>query len=1190
MAARKSSLLLIVLVVLAVPVLAAIGWYAFSADESSATEGLSRGSELDGAAGESGDLALVDPGVAPDAPLTPVESPVEGAREDVTQREREEEAAAARAELDWVEGRVVFDFALPQDEELYVISVRRSMSEAELYDRADMLDPLWSPETDEPIDEPGGETEGETEEKPDRSGGPLVDFARVGADGSFRVGVRGSASSGHLALAGRYVYSRHTRTVQKDSGEVVLTGELGGWILGQLTSPGMQPGDERLAGVEVELGPDITASFDAVEIQRQAYAPETDTDAEGRFEFRGVSNTLTRAVYTNPEGLGGVLRLGIEPSPGERYELGLALQSGATLRGQVLGEDGEPIPDVDVAVTLRGALAQVVDELREAKTDAEGRFELPHVLTGRLLQITAKPEGWRAGKLILEEKLRDDQVLDRLVLRCSRGETMEGRVVYPDGAPAVGAKVVVSTDLSSVEPAMMGAAASSAMQSEVETDEEGRFWLQGLAEGKFKIGAGIEVEEGAHAGSWEARLSGVQSGSEGVLLELQGLSPLRGLVSTPSELPIGSFTVRRTLSGSGGMMGIGAERRQKQFDELEDGGFTMENVSPGVWEVIVSAEGFARSAMVEVEVPAAADAEPPMFEIVPAAGVSGTVFDAAGKPVSGATVTLEQDLGQRMKAAFGGPEPTANTDHEGKFLLEGLEPGGQSILARMTGFASSAPRPVELASGERVEGVDLELRLGGTIVGEVLGEDGDPHPGRMVIVQVVPNYNRQYIATSGPDGEFRFDHLEPGSWQIISMANPMTGELDMEGKQDMSDMLGEMKMDMIDVVDGEEHWVTLGKPPEDPIEVLGSVSAGTEPIAGSMVMFVPEDSAGFSDMRMTTTDASGDFKLTLEKRGAYLVTVQSNVSTGRQNNIEFDQTIPEEGSTHRVAFKLPLGGIKGRVLDTDGKPAADCRVTLNVDDGIRFGSFLGGHYSELATDGNGNYSIEHLSPGRYTVSAGGATLAGLLGDDAVAGRVVRSGLVVKEGDWLEDVDFRLKRPGKLTGLVRGMDGQPVEGAAVFVRDAQGHLLDHFSLVATDAAGKFTYMGVSEGEYRIQAKKGDRVSALSEPVNVKEGGSATAEARLEEGTVMVLKVVDKLGTEFRARVSVLDPNGNEMCAMLTMSEIMSQFGKGFSSKEQRVGPMPEGRYRVFATLDDGREASKTVTLSGQTERKVILRVK
>jgi hypothetical protein len=287
---------------------------------------------------------------------------------------------------------------------------------------------------------------------------------------------------------------------------------------------------------------------------------------------------------------------------------------------------------------------------------------------------------------------------------------------------------------------------------------------------------------------------------------------------------------------------------------------------------------------------------------------------------------------------------------------------------------------------------------------------------------------------------------------------------------------------------------------------------------------------------------------------------------------------------------MPLGGIRGRILGPDGAPAAGARVTLNVDDGMRFGTFLGGNYVETAAGEDGRYELRYLRPGRYAVSAGGVTLGGAFGDSSGSGRAVRSGLKVAEGAWLDGVDFRLEPARELAGRVLGLDGSPVAGAAIFVRDDAGQLLDHFSFTTTDAAGRFVYRGVSEGSYSVQARKGESVSKPGDPVRVGDGREESAEVRLEEGTVLLVKVVDRSGTEFRARVSVVDDSGAEMCGMLTVEEVMQQFGKGFSSTEQRVGPLPPGRYRVTARLDDGRTADRAVTLSGQTERRLTLRVR
>ena len=127
-------------------------------------------------------------------------------------------------------------------------------------------------------------------------------------------------------------------------------------------------------------------------------------------------------------------------------------------------------------------------------------------------------------------------------------------------------------------------------------------------------------------------------------------------------------------------------------------------------------------------------------------------------------------------------------------------------------------------------------------------------------------------------------------------------------------------------------------------------------------------------------------------------------------------------------------------------------------------------------------------------------------------------------------------------------------------------------------------------YRIFAKKGSEVSLPSEPVRLAEGGHAEAVATLGNGTMLLVTVVDKSGCEVRARISVVDGDGNEMSGLYSLTEIMAQCGEGFSAKVQRVGPLPAGKYRVTATLDDGRVTHKNLTLGSRSEGKVKLRLK
>ena len=72
------------------------------------------------------------------------------------------------------------------------------------------------------------------------------------------------------------------------------------------------------------------------------------------------------------------------------------------------------------------------------------------------------------------------------------------------------------------------------------------------------------------------------------------------------------------------------------------------------------------------------------------------------------------------------------------FGLEDFDLVGELELfarAGFEGFAPSEPEPVSVVAGQRLEEVELRLRVGGRLVGEVLGDGGAPQVGASVIVR-----------------------------------------------------------------------------------------------------------------------------------------------------------------------------------------------------------------------------------------------------------------------------------------------------------------------------------------------------------------------------------------------------------------------------------------------------------------------
>jgi hypothetical protein len=204
---------------------------------------------------------------------------------------------------------------------------------------------------------------------------------------------------------------------------------------------------------------------------------------------------------------------------------------------------------------------------------------------------------------------------------------------------------------------------------------------------------------------------------------------------------------------------------------------------------------------------------------------------------------------------------------------------------------------------------------------------------------------------------------------------------------------------------------------------------------------------------------------------------------------------------------------------------------------------------------------------------------------------VHDDVKVREGESVEGVDFRLREPGRLKGIVRDAAGKPAEGAAVFLRDADGRFVERFAMVASDAGGRFSYGGIAPGEYSLSLRNSTLVTPNDVGVTIREGEESSVELGLGPGTMLHVLLSDEAGNAVDCAVSVRDAAGRQVNGVWSLADLMAMMQSGeFSSKEQRVGPLPPGEYHVEAIAVDGRRATKPVQLSGQPERKLNLRIK
>ncbi len=164
--------------------------------------------------------------------------------------------------------------------------------------------------------------------------------------------------------------------------------------------------------------------------------------------------------------------------------------------------------------------------------------------------------------------------------------------------------------------------------------------------------------------------------------------------------------------------------------------------------------------------------------------ITGRVLTAdTGRPVRGARVTLSaaQLPGGRNMV----------TDASGLFDFTALPESRYNLSVSKTGFVTLAygqrrplqpGTPLQLASGQRLEGIELRLPRGSAIAGHVFDENGDPLPNTMVRVmryQYQQGERRLTPAGSGQTddkGQYRVWGLNPGDY-YVSAVMPNLGNL-----------------------------------------------------------------------------------------------------------------------------------------------------------------------------------------------------------------------------------------------------------------------------------------------------------------------------------------------------------------------------------------------------------------------------
>jgi len=238
------------------------------------------------------------------------------------------------------------------------------------------------------------------------------------------------------------------------------------------------------------------------------------------------------------------------------------------------------------------------------------------------------------------------------------------------------------------------------------------------------------------------------------------------------------------------------------------------------------------------------------------------------------------------------------------------------------------------------------------------------------------------------------------------------------------------------------------------------VTAPTGAASGRVTRAV--DGAGISGASVasgsasTITDTNGNFTLLNLPPGSVQLTASAAGFVSQSNTVSISG-----GQTTSVSFALAgAGSITGRITNaSNGAALSGVTVTYN--------------YASTTSDTNGNYTLNSVPPGTYTVNA---QKTGWISASAT----------VTVGSTAVTANIPMATGGKLTGKVINGSGVAISGATVKIT---GGIVATTATVNTNSSGVYNSPWIPIGNYTVQVSKSG-YTTQSKTTSVSTGATTT----------------------------------------------------------------------------------------------------
>lgn len=475
------------------------------------------------------------------------------------------------------------------------------------------------------------------------------------------------------------------------------------------------------------------------------------SNEDGRFaiELEAGPNTTLTAVSSQ------YLEVESDPftiQPGEKLEVApLTLSLGGTLQGKVVNEQGEPVQGVMVSVRTESETEFSYG--KAATTDRKGEFSL-HGLQAGKIDVQAK-HGQYLEAIQPDIVIREGLINGGVQIVLEQGNRLAGTVVDGDGKAVQGATIVLREIFEGIK------------EHRQQSDSQGEFRFAGLYAANP-----VEIEV-THANHRAYRAEQVAVNRDDLEIRLERLGAIRGRVLGGGGAPLTNFSVKPSYLGEAELAAPSLSRQVSRSFSDPSGTFTYEGLPAGEYEVAVSAPGYAALVLPGIQVRTGETIDLGELDLPEGGMVDGRVIDGAtGQPLAGVSLRLGGLNRSSVSGASRGAAVTEmRTGPDGTFLFRGL-PDASTISMRveLDGYINQTITKINTLDASTCRNLQIEMEIGGEIVGTVIAADGNPGKGLSVYLAGIGGLRGQsgvnQTTRSDASGQFRFDGLRPGSYRV----------------------------------------------------------------------------------------------------------------------------------------------------------------------------------------------------------------------------------------------------------------------------------------------------------------------------------------------------------------------------------------------------------------------------------------